>query len=175
MDYTKNYHLPQWVKEDRIMMEDFNQMCADMEAGLLDVRARAEEGDAAVRSAAASASASAASAQSTANTALAKANAAYSPSQKPYVIGTYTGNGDTLTINLGFKPSFVIAAHQKTVSYSGSMNCSVGFAMAGGGIDGSGLTILDNGFAVSIVIINHIVSAPHINESNTQYAYIAFR
>lgn len=34
MEYTKNYHLPQWVKSDRIMMEDFNQMCKDMEAGL---------------------------------------------------------------------------------------------------------------------------------------------
>ena len=28
MDYTKNYHLPQWVKSDRIMMDDFNRMCA---------------------------------------------------------------------------------------------------------------------------------------------------
>lgn len=34
MNYTEKYHLPQWVKEDRIMMDDFNQMCADMEAGL---------------------------------------------------------------------------------------------------------------------------------------------
>ena len=24
MNYTKNYRLPQWVKEDRIMMDDFN-------------------------------------------------------------------------------------------------------------------------------------------------------
>ena len=34
MNYTTNYHLPQWVKTDRIMMDDFNQMCADIEAGL---------------------------------------------------------------------------------------------------------------------------------------------
>ena len=34
MKYTEKYHLPQWVKEDRIMMEDFNQMCSDIEAGL---------------------------------------------------------------------------------------------------------------------------------------------
>ncbi len=34
MNYTEKYHLPQWEKTDRIMMEDFNQMCADMEAGL---------------------------------------------------------------------------------------------------------------------------------------------
>lgn len=34
MNYTENYHLPQWVKTDRIMMEDFNQMCANIETGL---------------------------------------------------------------------------------------------------------------------------------------------
>ena len=34
MNYTTNYHLPQWDENDRIMGTDFNQMCADMEAGL---------------------------------------------------------------------------------------------------------------------------------------------
>lgn len=34
MEYTKHYHLPQWAEEDRIMRADFNQMCADVEAGL---------------------------------------------------------------------------------------------------------------------------------------------
>lgn len=43
MEYTKNYHLPQWVKSDRIMMEDFNQMCADMEAGLVSNREAARQ------------------------------------------------------------------------------------------------------------------------------------
>lgn len=34
MNYTEKYHLPQWIESDRIMMDDFNQMCADIEAGL---------------------------------------------------------------------------------------------------------------------------------------------
>lgn len=34
MEYTPNHHMPQWVKSDRIMMDDFNQMCRDIEAGL---------------------------------------------------------------------------------------------------------------------------------------------
>ena len=34
MNYTTNYHLPQWVESDRIMMEDFNQMCTNIESGL---------------------------------------------------------------------------------------------------------------------------------------------
>ncbi len=34
MNYTENYHLPQWEETDRIMRTDFNQMCADIESGL---------------------------------------------------------------------------------------------------------------------------------------------
>ena len=39
MNYTENYHLPQWVKEDRIMMEDFNAAMAGIEKGLNDSKA----------------------------------------------------------------------------------------------------------------------------------------
>ena len=28
MNYTTNYHLPQWVETDRILMDDFNDMTA---------------------------------------------------------------------------------------------------------------------------------------------------
>ena len=42
MNYTTNYHLPQWAKEDRIMMEDFNQMCRDLEESLEKIRQTAE-------------------------------------------------------------------------------------------------------------------------------------
>ena len=34
MNYTTNYHLPQWVESDRIMMEDFNDAMASIETGL---------------------------------------------------------------------------------------------------------------------------------------------
>ena len=34
MNYTTNYHLPQWVESDRILMEDFNQAMADIDEGL---------------------------------------------------------------------------------------------------------------------------------------------
>lgn len=36
MDYTKNHHLPQWVKSDRIMMDDFNAAFANIDKGLSD-------------------------------------------------------------------------------------------------------------------------------------------
>ena len=34
MEYTTNYHLPQWVETDRIQMEDFNNAMANIESGL---------------------------------------------------------------------------------------------------------------------------------------------
>ena len=43
MNYTKNYHLPQWDENDRVMRTDFNQMCADMENGLLKTARDAAE------------------------------------------------------------------------------------------------------------------------------------
>lgn len=36
MNYTKNYHLPQWEKADRIMMDDFNTAMAGIETGLTE-------------------------------------------------------------------------------------------------------------------------------------------
>ena len=73
MNYTTNYHLPQWVETDRIMMEDFNDAMSDIDQGIK-------------------------TAQDTADTAESKAgrgadhgpNAvadAYTPDNKPYVIG----------------------------------------------------------------------------------------
>lgn len=34
MNYTENYHLPQWEESDRVMMKDFNQMCASIDEGI---------------------------------------------------------------------------------------------------------------------------------------------
>ena len=36
MNYTTNYHLPQWVESDRIMMEDFNDAMASIDEGLAE-------------------------------------------------------------------------------------------------------------------------------------------
>ncbi len=41
MKYTENYHLPQWVESDRIMMEDFNGAMAVIESGLTEAKAAA--------------------------------------------------------------------------------------------------------------------------------------
>ena len=80
MNYTENYHLPQWDETDRIMRADFNRMCADMEAGLLKTARDAAEDTAQTSASAAAdaakAAADAAKAQTTADKAVADAAAA---------------------------------------------------------------------------------------------------
>ena len=171
MNYTESYHLPQWVKDDRIMMEDFNQMCRDMEAGL---KKTASDAAAETASGVKSAADAAAQAQKTANSALSKADAAFSPSNFPYVLGTYVGNGSTLTVSLGFTPRFVIVAHQYSADTSAG-TWAIGFAMAGMGVNAQGLTVGSGSFTVSHLVANNRVLAPQINTNGTTYAYIAFR
>ena len=36
MNKTTNYNLPQWVESDRLLMEDFNKMTADIDAALTE-------------------------------------------------------------------------------------------------------------------------------------------
>ena len=38
MDYTTNYHLPQWVETDRVQMEDFNAAMAGIDQGITEER-----------------------------------------------------------------------------------------------------------------------------------------
>ena len=104
MEYTTNYHLPQWVESDRIMMEDFNDAMSGIDGGINEAKEAAD----AAQDTADAAQTAAATAQSAASAAQTTANAAYSPSNKPYVTGSYVGTGSSVTITLGFKPSFLI-------------------------------------------------------------------
>ena len=51
MDYTTNYHLPQWVESDRIMMEDFNEAMAAIDGGIKAAQNTADGGTAAAEAA----------------------------------------------------------------------------------------------------------------------------
>ena len=174
MNYTKNHHLPQWEKTDRIMMEDFNQMCADMEAGLDKTAKDAAADTAAARSESAAA---AARAQSTADTAVSKADAAravadaaYCPSFMPYAIGTYrgTGTGET-TIRLGFKPRFLITSDQQA-STEGGGGIIHNLMLVGAHTASTGIAFLSDGFKVFNVESHY----PRLNNTRT-FAYVAFR
>lgn len=51
MNYTENYHLPQWEENDRVMRTDFNDAMSSLENGLTACRDMAETGGAEARSA----------------------------------------------------------------------------------------------------------------------------
>ena len=82
MNYTTNYHLPQWVETDRIQMEDFNQAMADIDLGIKN-------------------------AQDGADTAYCPTNKPYVVGNYR---GTGDVNSPT-TITLGFRPSLVIVSN----------------------------------------------------------------
>ncbi len=175
MNYTENYHLPQWVETDRVMMDDFNAAMASIESGL-DKTGREAANYASP--AQANASALATKAQTAADAAMAAARAAqetadgaYSPGQKPYTAGEYTGNGTTITIELGYRPSFVIVTGQVTVNET---NFVCGVAIAAPGIMGSVVTFLSKGFSVENPSTTSRVY-PQLNVSGQKYGYIAFR
>ena len=147
MEYTSNYHLPQWVESDRIMMEDFNQMCSDMEAGLTAAKA-------------------------TADAAKGIADSAYSPVNKPYTIGSYIGNGSDTTVNLGFRPSFLIVSGSQSTVQTGVQALGGYEVFTAGNILADAVTITDNGFTVHTLSNSYY---PRLAESGRRYDYIAFR
>ena len=193
MNYTKNYHLPQWVKEDRIMMNDFNQMCADMEAGLNKNAQELKTGlnkaaqdlktgldktaqDAAAATAAVSTAVSAAAqqAQDTADAALAKANAAYAPDQPPYKIGSYKGNGEELTIELGFQARFlIIAIGGNSDSYFITGNTT--WHPKCFQFTSTGFTVRKNDKVDTGTVASPYEQPPYLVSNGQTYTYIAFR
>lgn len=148
MNYTQNYHLPQWEKTDRIVMEDFNQMCAGIDSGIREAKTAADTAQAAAEEA-----------KSTAKTAL---------SNKNYVTGTYNGSVSSQEIHLGFKPSAVIIcrAQAGTADVSSAGICSLHVE------DGSFIRFKDYGFVLSAQTLN---DRPTVNWQRFHYAYIAFR
>lgn len=96
----------------------------------------------------------------------------------PFVIGSYTGNGDSagLEINLGFRPKLLIvyrnSYHVSSYSTSdGVSNCYFGAAI--GTTYTRGPLILDNGFRVKTVVTSSATT--HLNDEGGNYTYIAFR
>jgi hypothetical protein len=155
MNYTKNYRLPQWVKEDRIMMDDFNAMNSSIENGLTTAVGRAD------------------SAVATANSAKQIADAA--AAARPYAAGTYTGSGNEQTINLGFRPSFlIISGMQGTAGGNDRSPYNLYFGMTGGRTLTSRVGFTDTGFTVYPRDLTHLYY-PDFSEASRRYDYIAFK
>ena len=157
MNYTKNYRLPQWVKEDRIMMDDFNAMNSSIENGLTKTAAQA------------------ARAEQSAQNAESSAASAYSPGNKPYVVGTYTGTGEYLAIDVGFRPSIlIISGLRDTLSALGTEYFMDYACIATGNSYPRGLVLTDTGFAAKARTASETYT-PFFTASGRKYTYIAFK
>ena len=153
MNHTKNYGLPQWELNALIRMEDFNQMCANIEGGVTSAAADAKE------------------AKETAETARRTAVAAYSPANKPYAVGSYRGNGQELVVELGFRPSFVIISGTSYTFTIDSVDLARYNLFSAGNVLSRFISFTDTGFVVRKVPDSDY---PKMLE-NRPYDYIAFR
>lgn len=159
MKRTTNYDLPTWEKDDFIRMQDFNDLTGKLDAALksgADAQTALQNAIKAVK---------------------ATAENAYSSANKPYVAGSYTGNGGTQTVDLGFKPRFlVISRGFDKGDYSADYAL---FASTPEQIDSwmaKVVSITDTGFTVKMATYN-TSTCPQLwlNTSGKTYSYIAFR
>ena len=179
MDYTTNYHLPQWVESDRIMMEDFNEAMAAIDGGIKAAQDTADGGAAAAEAAQTTADraedkaeAAQTAADAAGDAAAGLAAIAYTTGNKPFVTGSYTGNGssDYRTINLGFRPSAVLISS----STPGAGGGDTVFFSSGGVLGRNNeFAFAANGFKVKDGI--YTSSNYWLNTTDLVYDYIAFR
>lgn len=136
------------------MMEDFNAMNSSIEAGLTRTEGKAD------------------TAVSTANAAKQSADIAYTPDNKPYSVGSYTGDGTTYrNIDVGFRPSFVIVAGDQRAGTSST--CGTATMMASAWQSSQRIYMTDTGFRLDSSETSN--PAPYVNKSGTVYSYIVFR
>lgn len=159
MKRTTNYDLPTWEKDDFIRMQDFNDLTGKLDAALK----------------------SGADAQTALQNAIkvvkATAENAYSSANKPYVAGSYTGNGGTQTVDLGFKPRFlVISRGFDKGDYSADYALFAGTPEQIDSWMAKVVSITDTGFTVKMATYN-TSTCPQLwlNTSGRTYSYIAFR
>ena len=89
--------------------------------------------------------------------------------QRPYVIGSYTGNGGTQSITLGFQPSFVIITAQPANSRDTAF-----IAVSGGSEAASTLSFTETGFTVMVTPTSY-ETYPLTNQNGTFHHYLALR
>ena len=159
MNYTTNYHIPQWVETDRIMMEDFNDAMSDIDEGIKTAQDTAD-----------TAESKADAAQTTANSVA----DAYTPDNQPYVVGTYVGTGTDTTVTLGFRPKFVVISGMQPGTQSNSTSdWDRYFALCDGNVLSGRVMFTDTGFVARREISGAFYPVLHIKDRT--YCYIAFR
>ena len=146
MEYTSNYHLPQWVETDRIMMGDFNEAMASIEEGM---------------------SSNAAATESAQQEAEEKGFVIGSYTGNGAEDGTDSGQ----LINLGFRPRFVIITRGWLTSNSSTINNFLVIGQPRANYQEWTYQLKDSGFFV----INHGAGTLALNSNGVVYDYVAFR
>ena len=159
MKRTINYDLPTWEKDDFIRMQDFNDLTGKLDAALksgADAQTALQNAIKAVK---------------------ATAENAYSSANKPYVAGSYTGNGGTQTVDLGFKPRFlVISRGFDKGDYSADYALFAGTPEQIDSWMAKVVSITDTGFTVKMATYN-TSTCPQLwlNTGGKTYSYLALR
>ena len=159
MKRTTNYDLPTWEKDDFIRMQDFNDLTGKLDAALksgADAQTALQNAIKAVK---------------------ATAENAYSSANKPYIAGSYTGNGGTQTVDLGFKPRFlVISRGFDKGDYSADYALFAGTPEQIDSWMAKVVCITDTGFTVKMATYN-TSTCPQLwlNTSGKTYSYLALR
>lgn len=159
MKRTTNYDLPTWEKDDFIRMQDFNDLTGKLDAALksgADAQTALQNAIKAVK---------------------ATAENAYSSANKPYIAGSYTGNGGTQTVDLGFKPRFlVISRGFNKGDYSADYALFAGTPEQIDSWMAKVVSITDTGFTVKMATYN-TSTCPQLwlNTGGKTYSYLALR
>ena len=159
MKRTANYDLPTWQQDDAIRMKDFNDLTGKLDAALksgADAQTALQNAIKAVK---------------------ATAENAYSSANKPYVAGSYTGNGGTQTVDLGFKPRFlVISRGFDKGDYSADYALFAGTPEQIDSWMAKVVSITDTGFTVKMATYN-TSTCPQLwlNTGGKTYSYLALR
>ncbi len=88
----------------------------------------------------------------------------------PYVVGSYTGNGETQDIELGFLPSFLLI-NPKGTNTLVPTSVFTNSAMTGESVYKPTLLLTETGFQV----LWHDNITNYTNSNGTIYVYVAFR
>ena len=159
MKRTTNYDLPTWEKDDFIRIQDFNDLTGKLDAALksgADAQTALQNAIKAVK---------------------ATAENAYSSANKPYIAGSYTGNGGTQTVDLGFKPRFlVISRGFDKGDYSADYALFAGTPEQIDSWMAKVVSITDTGFTVKMATYN-TSTCPQLwlNTGGKTYSYLALR
>ena len=145
---SQNLNLHLWEPDDDFLRTEFNENFTAIDAGLESTKGELET--------------KIQTAQQTAEA-------------KPYVTGSYVGNGQSVKVKLGFRPSFLIICGTKAgIGESSSAVTADYKAFTGGNILPTLIIFTNDGFTVKHIDSNGYYR-PRLCHSDRVYDYIAFR